>query len=464
TRARVISSDFSVIVDSKEILSFDLEGEAGDVTDPGRPRWKDFWTRSLHLLIGKEVQVYRERDLSTARDYPEVVQAMRGDPKTLLFLNQAGEQIVNVAVPIKRQDQVLGVLLMSTLPGEVDTILSEASQGFWKLVLVAFLASVLSALFLARTVAKPIRKLSASAERVSKDINARKELAPDVGGGLEVAQMRTALQTMVASLYRRIENSEKFAADVAHELKNPLAAASSTAQCLTYAKTEEQRQELVDQIGEELRRLNRLITDVSRASRLEAELALQTTDHVDVTRVLQGVIDIFKDKPAAEHCTVALQLADADAGALFVGGNAGRLAQVMTNLIDNAVSFTSPGGTVCVGARRNATHVIIWVDDEGPGLEAGSQDTIFTRFYTHRPTEFSSRGNNSGLGLSISREIVTAHGGDIWAENREAAAGPMESTVASKPASSAALQAVKGARFTVRLPVRAVDLVNSAAE
>ncbi|MEL7048386.1 MAG: stimulus-sensing domain-containing protein, partial [Pseudomonadota bacterium] len=255
TRARVIASDYDVIVDSAKILKFDVSGD-DNAEDPARPnpRWKDFWTRTLHLLIGKEVQVYRASDLSTASNYPEVIQAMKGEPKTLLFLDESGEQIVNVAVPIKRQDTVLGVLLMSTLPGEVDDILADASQGFWNLLLVAFAASIASAFVLARTVAEPMRKLSGAAEMVSKDINRRKDLEKTVDGGSEeVAQMREALQTMVDALYKRIESSEKFAADVAHELKNPLAAASSTAQCLSYAQTQEQRDELVTQIELELK-------------------------------------------------------------------------------------------------------------------------------------------------------------------------------------------------------------------
>ncbi|MEO1543486.1 MAG: stimulus-sensing domain-containing protein, partial [Pseudomonadota bacterium] len=420
TRARVIASDFDVIVDSAKILKFDpnLEENSGeDAVAEQRPRWKDFWTRTLHLVIGKEVQVYRASDLKTTGNYPEVAEAMRGDPQTLLFLNQRGEQIVNVAVPIKRQDTVLGVLLMSTLPGEVDDILAEASKGFWNLLLVAFAASVASAFVLARTVAEPMRRLSAAAERVSKDINTRTELQRTADGGSEeVAQMSRALQTMVDALYKRIESSEKFAADVAHELKNPLAAASSTAQCLSYVKTDEERAELVNQIELELRRLNKLITDVSRASRLDAELARQASDPVALESVLDGVIDIFRDKPSAEHCQVLLDVQDESDQRLYVvSGNGGRLAQVITNLVDNAVSFTPLDGTVGIELCRAGDHVEVRVEDQGPGIEEDKLDTIFTRFYTYRPTAESSRGNNSGLGLSISREIIKAHGGEIWA-------------------------------------------------
>lgn len=444
TRARVFSRDFTQIVDSAKVLDFGDASEPAEVQKDGR--WKDFYTRTLHLLIGQEVMVYREGELATARDYPEVNQAMRGEPQTLLFLNAAGEQIVNVAVPIKKGDTVLGVLLMSTLPGDVDSILAEASKGFWRLVLVALIATLVSAFFLARTVAKPIKQLAEAAERVSTDINARIELQPAGRGSEEVAQMSRALHTMVNSLYKRIENSEKFAADVAHELKNPLTAASSTAQCLAYASDAE-RPELVAQIEKELHRLNKLITDVSSASRLDAELARQASEPVPIGSVLEGVVDIFRDKSTASHCKVVLDLpADAASPDYIVGGNAGRLAQVITNLVDNAVSFTPDGGTVRVTMARAGGDVEVAVEDEGPGIEESKLDTIFTRFYTYRPTAMTSRGNNSGLGLSISREIVAAHKGRIWAENRLAAPRP-----GGEPTASAA---PVGARFVVRLPAR----------
>lgn len=442
TRARVIAADYSVIVDSAKVISFEGgDGADGDEAEKPsqRPRWKDFWTRTLHLLIGKEVQVYRARDFQLGNQYPEVVKAMNGDPTKLLFLNQEGEQIVNVAVPIKRGDTILGVLLMSTLPGEVDQILADASQGFWKLVLVAFLASVASAIVLARTVADPIRNLSAAAERVSKDINARRELPHNAGGSEEIRQMSEALHTMVGSLYRRIASSEKFAADVAHELKNPLTAASSTAQCLRIVKKDEDRDELVEQIEAELRRLNRLITDVASASRLDAELARQTSDPVSLQDVLCDVTDIFRDKIPLTECEIEVDVArDNDPFAYIVSGNAGRIGQVLTNIMENAVSFTPSGGVVRVTMRRRDRWIDICIDDEGPGIEEDKLETIFARFYTFRPTEFSSRGDNSGLGLSISQEIVAAHGGRIWAENRTGPDGPD-----GPPA---------GARFVIRLP------------
>lgn len=461
TRARVFARDTTLIVDSVKVLKFNgssgFMDEETDEDPAERPRWKDIYTRSLHWLIGREVQVYRERDLISSRDYPEVNEAMRGEPRTLLFLNEEGEQIVNVAVPIKRGDTVLGVLLMSTMPGEVDAILADASKGFWRAVLVALLASIASAYLLAQTVAEPMSRLSAAATRVSRDINARTDLPLGGGGSAEVAEMSQALHTMVNALYKRIESSEKFAADVAHELKNPLAAASSTAQCLAYARTEEERAELVFQIEKELQRLNKLITDVSSASRLEAELARQARDPVPMIHVLEGVIDIFRDKSTASHCSVELDVPNDPKGMNYmVSGNGGRLAQVITNLVDNAVSFTPDGGTVRVGmarvGARTGSMIEVCVEDEGPGVQGSALDEIFKRFYTYRPTESTSRGNNSGLGLSISQEIIEAHGGKIWAENRSDD-GALDSKTPGGIATSGT-PSDTGARFVLQLPAR----------
>jgi two-component system sensor histidine kinase ChvG len=248
---------------------------------------------------------------------------------------------------------------------------------------------------------------------------------------------------MTGALCRRIEASEKFAADVAHELKNPLTAARSTAESLSYAKNEEERSHLVAQIQSELKRLNRLITDVSNASRLDAELARKEMRPIDVTTMLGNVVGIFRDIIGDDSRSVTLAVgAESSPGAFFVKGDEGRLGQVMTNLIDNAISFSPEGGTVSVKTHAAAPFVEISVEDEGPGVPADRLQIIFDRFYSDRPATDTSRGKNSGLGLSISREIVLAHGGQIFAENRYQDGEAPD----AKPC---------GARFTVRLPMAA---------
>jgi two-component system sensor histidine kinase ChvG len=275
-------------------------------------------------------------------------------------------------------------------------------------------------------------RLSMAAEQVSQSLTARAELPDFADRKDEVGQMAGAFRRMTAALYRRIEASDKFAADVAHELKNPLAAARGTADVLSYAKTDEERHQLVEQVQSELRRLNRLITDVSNASRLDAELARQRTEPVDMRSVLKGVAGVFSELLAADAGRLVLDVAGPDDPSTYlVMAHEGRMGQVATNLIDNAVSFSPPGAAVTVWLRRLGREVEFTVEDEGPGIPSDKLETIFERFYSDRPQSDQTKGKNSGLGLSISREIVAASGGRIWAEDRGRAGG---------------------ARFVVRLP------------
>lgn len=440
TRARIYDRRGDLVVDSDDLLK---TGEIGLIEAPReRPRTKNFWTRLQHLLIGKEVQVYREIGNANGQLYPEVRRALKGEEAAMLLLNDNSEQIVSVAVPIMRFKQVIGVLLLSTPPGEIDKVVRDSRNDLWPVFGVALLASVATAAFLWRTVAGPMQRLSATAEHLSRDITASTALPDYAERKDEVGQMAQAFSAMTKSLYQRIEASEKFAADVAHELKNPLTAASSMAQSLEYARTEEDRAQVVHQIQQELKRLNRLIGDVSRASLLNAQLQRETPEPVALHRVLSDIVAIFKDKISDGSVAIEFK-AEGPESKFEVSGNAGRLGQVFTNLIDNALSFSPEGSTVRITAALEGSDVVVTFDDEGPGIQADKLEAIFSRFYTYRPTEYSSRGNNSGLGLSISKEIIDAHKGRIWAENRYAQ-GQAPNT--EEPV---------GSRFTVRLPLLA---------
>jgi two-component system, OmpR family, sensor histidine kinase ChvG len=440
-RARVYSQDGTLVIDSATLLRRgQLTRHEPKVASDSRMRPKDFWTRLKARMMGEDLPVYKEIGNANGTSYPEVRKALQdGTPSAMLLLNEKGEQIVSTAVPIKRGSVVQGVLLMSTRPGEIDDIIADQRDQIWVLAAFAFLASLLSAMLLARTVAGPIRRLSASADLVSRNISARHEL-PDMSHRTdEVGQMASAFAAMTAALYRRVEASESFAADVAHELKNPLTAARSMSESLAYAKTDEQKKEVVKQIQNELKRLNQLITDVSNASRLDAELARQQMGPVDVTNVVSSVAQIFRDILSGDTRRVELAIEPATFdGAYLVNGHDGRLGQVLTNLVDNAVSFSPEDEAVTVTVRRVGPIVEMIVEDQGPGIPADRLTIVFDRFYTDRPDTEAIRGKNSGLGLSISREIVRAHGGEITAENKTAANGSAE-----RP---------KGARFVVRLP------------
>ena len=442
-KARLYSQKGTLILDSDTLFSKTRAEPVEPVKSSQEPpRLKNFWTRFHYWLIDKELKVYREIGTANGYLYPEVKQAAEQGVETpILLLDKKGQQIVSMAEPIKRGSKLLGVLLVSTQPGEIDDILWEERWLILQIAGIALLASIASSLLLSRTVAGPMRRLSEAANHVSQNISARQELQDFSGRRDEVGQMGRAFTAMTAALYRRIEASEKFAADVAHELKNPLAAARSTAEAMTYAKTDADRAELAAQIQVELKRLNRLINDVSNASRLDAELARQEMQPVNMRSVLNTVTGIFRDMLSDDTRRIVLVMEPAASDAAYtVRGNDGRLGQVFTNLVDNALSFSPDGGTVTVRARTLGAKVEIAIDDEGPGIPPDKLGAIFERFYSDRPATDSSRGKNSGLGLSISREIIASHKGEIFAENRVAPSS-------NEDANSKTL----GARFVVRL-------------
>jgi two-component system sensor histidine kinase ChvG len=446
-RARVYAQDGTLIVDTAQLLT------RGQVANPDavqeRVKVKNRWTGFIAWLTRGDLPVYREIGSANGTAYPEVRMALSGSTTPMLLVSEKGEQIVSMAVPIQYRKATQGVLLLSTRPGEIDEILAEERNIILALALIAFAATVLASIVLARTIAGPMRRLSEAAENVSRNIRTRHDLPELARRADEVGQMAAAFRKMTASLYQRIEASERFAEDVAHELKNPLTAARSTAEALAYAKTPEARQTLVREIQEELKRLNRLINDVSNAARMDAQLAIEAIEPVDVRDVLRGVVDVFKDLLAHDTKRVVLDIAEVPGNplAFIVQAHEVRLGRVITNLLDNAVSFSPENGVVTVSARSLGNEVEIIVDDEGPGIPAENMEAIFRRFYSDRPQTDRTVGKNSGLGLSMSREIVATYGGRIWAANRKAEAG-----AARREHCAPGNDGIIGARLIVRLP------------
>lgn len=448
TRARIYARDGTLIVDSDKLLhrgAILQPGEAGkddDETANGRIKTKNFWTKLTRWFLDKELPVYREIGSNLGTNYPEVRIAMAGGtPTPMVLLSEKGEQIVSLAVPIQRMKAVHGALLLSTRPGEIDEIAAEDRNKILLMALLALATTVSTSLLLARTVAGPIRHLAETADIVSNDINARHALPEMSGRRDEVGLLAQSFTKMTAALFRRLEASDRFAADIAHELKNPLTAARSTAESLGFAKTDEQRSQLIEQIQLELKRLNKMITEISSASRLDAELARQQREPVRLEELLESVTSIFRDKASEQDVELVFKVPPTAAPDTYtIYANDSGVAQVVTNLVDNALSFSPKGGKVVVSVLRDGRDVELRVDDDGPGIDEENLEKVFARFWTYRPTAESSRGNNSGLGLNISREIVTAYGGTIRAENRYRVQGSPE-------------QGRRGARFVVRLPV-----------
>jgi two-component system sensor histidine kinase ChvG len=297
---------------------------------------------------------------------------------------------------------------------------------------------VVLSMLLAGTIAGPVRRLAEGAERVRRRIRTRVEIPDFTRRKDEIGHLSGALRDMTDALYTRIEAIESFAADVSHELKNPLTSLRSAVETLPMAKTDANRKRLLDVIEHDVKRLDRLITDISDASRLDAELQRQEAAPVDLARLLDALVtaanEIHRD-----DVKVTLKFEGGAPSQFKVPGHDSRLGQVVSNLIDNARSFSPAGGAVRLTCRKLKNQVEIVVDDDGPGIRPDALDKVFERFYTDRPDH--GFGQNSGLGLSISQQIVEAHGGRIWVENRAAplAAGETEPRVL-------------GARFTVRLP------------
>jgi two-component system sensor histidine kinase ChvG len=306
-----------------------------------------------------------------------------------------------------------------------------------KVFLIAAGVMVILSVLLAGTIAGPVRRLAEGAERVRRRIRTRVEIPDFTRRRDEIGHLSGALRDMTSALYTRIEAIESFAADVAHELRNPLTSLRSAVETLPMAKTDANRKRLLDVIEHDVRRLDRLISDISDASRLDAELQRQEVAPVNLARLLEALVKAANEV-RRDDVTVTLAFEGGPATNFQVPGHDSRLGQVVSNLLDNARSFSPPGGTVRIAVRKLKSDVEIIVDDDGPGIQPDTLEKIFERFYTDRPHQ--GFGQNSGLGLSISKQIVEAHGGRVWVENRTESAGPGE------PAR------VLGARFVVRLP------------
>ena len=447
TRARIYDRSGSLILDSEtlysrgQILRYDLpplnEHKPGVITKYWRRLSQWLWPQTLPRSI--------EDASINGKDITEVASALSGVSVPIVRANDKGELIVSVAVPIQPVRAVLGVLLLSTRGGDIDNIVAGERWEIIRMGLYAAAVTMLLSVLMAHTIAGPIRDLSDAAERVRRRIKARAEIPDYSYRSDEIGHLSSALRDMTAALYRRMDAIESFAADVAHELKNPLTSLRSAAETLPRVKVKESRQRLMEVIDDDVRRLDRLITDISDASRLDAELTREDAEPVDVAEMIRTVVPTFAQSrrgPAPKIVVEIPENAARDANRYVVLGHDIRLGQVITNLLDNATSFSPKRGTITVSVRRVSGEVEVSVEDEGPGIPSDNLAKIFDRFYTDRPGE-DSFGKNSGLGLNISQQIVIAHGGKIWAENL-----PVKSTGRRSRSSKKS----GGARFIIRLP------------
>jgi two-component system sensor histidine kinase ChvG len=441
TRARIYDREGVLTLDSQnlygrgDVLRFDLPPPNAEQPSYFQRQWN-----KLRRWFAKgELPTYRELGGANGKGYPEVAQALGGVKGSVVSINERGDVIVSVAVPVQRFRAVRGALLLSTQGGDIDSAVEAERLAILKVFLIAAGVMIVLSVLLAGTIAGPVRRLADSAERVRRRIKTRVEIPDFTRRRDEIGHLSGTLRGMTDALYARIEAIESFAADVAHELKNPLTSLRSAVETLPLARTEESRGRLLAVIQHDVRRLDRLISDIADASRLDAELQRQDAAPVDLRKLLTTIITVANEIKRDDDVNVSLAFEGGGRDAFIVPGHDSRLGQVMDNLVGNARSFSPPGGGVRVTARRLKSEVEIIVDDDGPGVRPDALEKIFERFYTDRPHQ--GFGQNSGLGLSISKQIMEAHGGRIWAENRIG----MASADHEPPA-------VLGARFVVRLP------------
>ncbi|MBB4570439.1 two-component system sensor histidine kinase ChvG [Rhizobium leucaenae] len=423
TRARIFDADANLLLDSRhlysrgQVLRYDLP----PVEDAAQS-WSDWFSGLLNKMLQPgNLPVYKEAPGGDGSIYPEVMNALTGVRGAVVRTTEKGELIVSVAVPIQRFRAVLGVLLLSTQAGDIDKIVHAERLAIMRVFGVATLVNVVLSLLLSSTIANPLRRLSAAAIRVRRGGAKEREEIPDFSARQdEIGNLSIALRDMTSALYDRIDAIESFAADVSHELKNPLTSLRSAVETLPLAKSDDSKKRLMDVIQHDVRRLDRLISDISDASRLDAELARSDAKSLDLEVLLRDMIDISRQVGHTKKAVEIDYIVDRKPGAktkFTIDGHDLRIGQIVTNLIENARSFVAKDtGKITVRLTRTRTRCVIYVEDNGPGIQAENIDRIFERFYTDRP-EAEGFGQNSGLGLSISRQIAEAHGGSLRAEN-----------------------------------------------
>ena len=435
-RARLYDTDGNLIIDTRNLLARNIV-QTSEL--PPIDEWSQFKLGVVRLYDGvmgvrpfTKLDPYFEAG-KDGRVYKEVDAALRGEVATAERVDEQNKLVLSVGVPIQRFRAIYGVLFVSTEGGDIDDILREERTTLLEVFLLAFVVMIVSSAYLSGTIANPVQRLADAADRVRSGRGGR-EILPDLPDrNDEIGDLSRSLSAMTRALYDRIDAIESFAADVAHELKNPLTSLKSAVEMFSRAADEESRARLMAIVRADVKRIDRLITDISDASRLDAELSRETSEPVDIAHLLETIAEVYRFTEIPRGVTLALDLQlPPDA---IVMGRDERLGQVVRNLIDNAVSFSPDNGIVHVSASAAGSTVRIIVDDDGPGIPPENLETVFERFYTERPSEHGF-GKNSGLGLSIARQITAGLGGHIWAENRVQG----------------------GARFIVQLPLSRIPL------
>lgn len=401
---------------------------------------KPGWRRRVALWLDRmtemaaaspRLDLYEEASAQDLARLPEVSAALHGDQATALRRSEGGTTVVTVAQPIQRVQKVMGAVLLTADTRDITKVVRAERLASFKIFCLVLALTILMSYFLGRTIVQPIRRLARAADRVRQG-RARDVIVPRLPKRTdEIGQLARALSDMTQALHQRMDAIESFAADVSHEIKNPLSSLRSAVETLGMVKDPALQKQLLAIIQDDVGRLDRLITDISDASRMDAELSRARFEPVDLGQMMATLIEVQRRNAAKRG--VAIAYAGPRPGTALVMGLEGRLGQVARNLIDNAISFSPEGGSVRVMLTVDDRTVRLIVDDDGPGIPEGTEESIFKRFYSERP-EGEDFGQHSGLGLAISKQVVEAHSGKINAANR------VQGNI------------VLGARFTVELP------------
>jgi two-component system, OmpR family, sensor histidine kinase ChvG len=435
TRARLFGIDGTLIADSRLLRG---PGAAVEITALPPPEHNGLLMRGANAIydwVGgwlphrQQHRLYRES--TSAAAYGEAELALQGKSGEAVRNDPRGGLVLSAAVPLQRYRQVLGAVMLSTSDREINAELRTVRLELLRIFGVALFVTVLLSLYLAGTIARPIRRLAAAAQR-ARGRGTRIEIPEMRGRGDEIGELAGSLHEMTAALWQRMSAIESFAADVAHEIKNPLSSLRSAVETAARIDDPAKQRRLMAIIQDDVERLDRLITDISDASRLDAEMSRLELSPTDIGAMLRALVEMHEATRADGSPRLVLERPAARP--LIVAGIESRLSQVFLNVIANAVSFSPPEGEIRIRAAPDGRAVLVTVEDEGPGIPEEKLTAIFDRFYSERPAG-EKFGIHSGLGLSISKQIVEAHRGRIWAENRTDAAGR-----------------VAGARFLVRLP------------
>ena len=427
-RARLFDRNGQMLADTRLLKGPGGEVQVLDLPLPNSGSLAELLRRLYDHTIGRlnydsGLDTYLEQPNANASDYKEVVHTIQtGEPANAVRRRLDQQKVLTVAVPVFFYRQIVGALLVSRDGSNVDERMFGVRGAILGIFGWVFIFTVLTSIFLARTIVRPVRHLANAAQLVRQS-KSRQHTIPDLSGRSdEIGELSAALRDMTDSMWTRMDAIEKFAADVAHEIKNPLTSLRSAVETVARVTDPEQQKQLMSIILDDVGRLNRLITDISDASRLDAELSRAKMNVVSLERLVRTIADIQNANDDNRADKVQIKAEDPASQArrrdptLKVPGLEGRLGQVFRNLVDNAVSFSPPGSAIVIRTAHTGRQVRVTIEDQGPGIPVGKESEIFSRFYSERPKS-EKFGIHSGLGLSISKQIVEAHHGTIYAEN-----------------------------------------------